>query len=424
MATTLRDAIWGDIELGPRELAVIDSAPFQRLRRIRQLGFTDLVFPGARHTRFEHSLGVYHLAGLALDRIALTPGAPPVGDLDRRTFRCAALLHDVGHYPFSHAIEELEVEQIERHERIADTIIRGSLSDLIASAWDVDPVRVAQLVAGPGPQDAPASETDVFLRTLLDSSMDVDKLDYLVRDARGANVPYGLVDVQRLIGALCVWRDDDGRPVLAVGEKGLSSLVSLVFAKHLMFATVYWHHACRSAVAMLLRAVQEALRSDAMRPSDLEQLDDATLMLALGGGDMPELTQQLASRLHLRRLYKRAGEIAVQDPAFKALEQLWFRPMQRAVLEDGWAAASGAPAGSVLLDVPEPKPLTSGLPVVLVDGEPKGWDEVSGLHEDDLARLQRWVRRIRVFAADPELASAVSASLDDWFREAAPAGAT
>lgn len=424
MATTIRDAIWGDIDLGSRELAVIDSAPFQRLRRIRQLGFTDLVFPGARHTRFEHSIGVYHLAGLALDRVSKAPGAPPVKDVDRRTFLCAALLHDVGHYPFSHAIEELEVDQIERHERIAEGLITGALAELLERTWDVDVARVAALVAGPRRGGPEAGETDVFLRSLLDSAMDVDKLDYLVRDARGANVPYGLVDVQRLIASFCAWRDDDGGVVLAVDEKGLASLASLVFAKHLMFATVYWHHACRSAVAMLLRAIQEALRAEALRPDDLAPLDDATLMLTLGGDGMPELTRDLAARLHLRRLYKRAGEIDVDAPAFAALERLWFRPTQRCVVEDGWAGACGAPPGGVLLDIPEPKQLGEGLPVVVVDGEAKPWDDVSGLHADDLARMQRWVRRIRLFASDAALAERAAGSLEEWFREAAPEGAT
>src|SRR5712692_7211903 len=114
-STVLRDAIWGDVSLGPREVALIDTPAFQRLRRVKQLGTTDLVFPGARHTRFEHSIGVLHLARLALERLRTVQDAPRIDPADDRAVAAAALLHDVGHYPFSHALEELEVDQIRRH---------------------------------------------------------------------------------------------------------------------------------------------------------------------------------------------------------------------------------------------------------------------------------------------------------------------
>ncbi|MDR0360108.1 MAG: HD domain-containing protein, partial [bacterium] len=257
--TVLRDSVWGDVDLGSRELSLIDTAAFQRLRRVRQLGFTDLVFPGAHHTRFEHALGVAHVAGTALARLEEVPGAPALADADVRTFRAAALLHDVGHYPFSHAVEELEVEQVRDHERLAAERIRSApIAGILEREWNVEPARVAWLVAG---GDDPAEPTAGLrlLRSLLDSGLDVDKLDYLVRDARAANVPYGLVDVQRLLSCLAVTREHGGPPRLAIDVKGVAALQSLVFAKYLMFASVYWHHACRAAVVMLLRALQEAL---------------------------------------------------------------------------------------------------------------------------------------------------------------------
>ena len=408
-ATVIRDAVWGDVALGPRELALIDTPAFQRLRRVRQLGFTDLVFPGARHTRFEHSLGVFHLAGLAVDRIADAPDAPPIDDGGRRALLAAALLHDIGHYPFSHAVEELEVDQIRRHTDIARDLITGELAEPITDNWDVDPALVAALVAGPHRGDEPISETTSILRQLLDSSLDVDKLDYLVRDARGANVPYGLVDVQRLIACLTVWRDPDGRPQLAVEAKGVSALQSLVFAKHLMYATVYWHHACRAAVAMLLRATQEALRSGALQPSELERCDDAQLVAAFTRDGMPDLSRELGSRIADRRLYKRSIEVGVEHPSFERLERLWFRPGQRSTLEDGWSASLGLRPGAVLLDVPEPRPIVVDLPVAVADGQAHDWDRVSGLGVGDLDRFQRWVRKIRVFATDADAADVVSA---------------
>jgi HD superfamily phosphohydrolase len=409
-ATVLRDAVWGDIALGPPELVLIDTAHFQRLRRVKQLGVTDLVFPGARHTRFEHSIGVFHLGRLVLGRLRSLPKAPDITEADERAFLAAALLHDIGHYPFSHALEELEIDQISRHTEIARELITGpGLAPILDRAWDVDARLVATLVAGSKHGDPQLTEGQALLRSVLDSSLDVDKLDYLVRDARGANVPYGVVDVQRLIGALTVWREDERPAALAVESRGVSALQSLVFAKHLMFATVYWHHACRSGVVMLLRAVQEALRRELIAAPQIERSDDDSLLSALAQTGESELCARLARRLHDRQLYKRAIELGMDDASFDRLERLWFHPTQRIVLEDGWASSVGAEPGDVLLDIPEPRRIAVDLPVVVDDGEASDWDRVSGLGTDDLDRFQRWVRSIRVFAASHELAARVRA---------------
>jgi HD superfamily phosphohydrolase len=180
-----------------------------------------------------------------------------------------------------------------------------------------------------------------------------------------------------------------------------------------MFATVYWHHACRSAVAMLLRAVQEALGSEAVDPTDLEGADDASLVAQLQGDAAPDLSRDLAARIVNRRLYKRAAEVRVDAPSFGALERLWFRPGDRAATEDGWASDAGAPAGAVLLDIPEPKRLAEGLPLVVADGEASEWDRISGIGTDDLDRFQTWVRKIRVFASGAELAERVGPRVEE-----------
>lgn len=406
-ATVLRDSVWGDVDLGPRELSLIDTPGFQRLRRVRQLGFTDLVFPGAHHTRFEHALGVAHVAGTALARLEGVPGVPALADADVRTFRAAALLHDVGHYPFSHAVEELEVAQVRDHEGLAAERIRSApIAGILEREWSADPARVAWLVAG---GDDPVEPTDGLrlLRSLLDSGLDVDKLDYLVRDARAANVPYGLVDVQRLLSCLAVSREADGPPRLAIDVKGVAALQSLVFAKYLMFASVYWHHACRAAVVMLLRALQEALAAGALDPRELEFADDASLIALLRSRGMPPLTRQLGERLLDRRLYKRALDVGIDDPGFPVLQALWSRPGDRAAAEDRWAAEAGLEPGSILVDIPEPKLLGTDLPPVVEAGTVLPWDEASGLAGDDLTRLEGWARRIRVFAAGPAEAGLV-----------------
>jgi hypothetical protein len=168
-----------------------------------------------------------------------------------------------------------------------------------------------------------------------------------------------------------------------------------------MFATVYWHHACRAAVAMFLRGVQEALDAGAVGAAQIERADDAELVALLDSGDMPGITRTFAHRLRNRKLYKRAKEIGIDDDRFDELEQLWFKPDERRRLEDGWA---GDEPGSVLLDIPEPKHIGVGL-VVVDDGRASDWDAVSGLGTSDLERFQRWVRKIRVYASTAELAS-------------------
>jgi hypothetical protein len=155
---------------------------------------------------------------------------------------------------------------------------------------------------------------------------------------------------------------------------------------------------------MLLRSVQEALRSGFLSPAEIERSDDASLLAALADPGAPPLCVELSGRLRDRRLYKRGVEVDVEDASFAHLERLWFHPMQRLVLEDGWAQSLGGPPGSVLLDVPEPKRIAVDLPVVVSDGEASDWDRVSGLGSDDLDRFQRWVRKIRVFGATSELA--------------------
>jgi len=213
--------------------------------------------------------------------------------------------------------------------------------------------------------------------------------------------------VQRLIGALTVWRDPEGQPALAVDRKGVAALQSLVFAKHLMFSTVYWHHAARSAVAMLLRALQTALGAGALAPGDLERADDESLVSALGTANMPDLTRALAGRLRSRRLYKRAIELTIDHDRFEEIELLWFRPADRARLEDSWAAEVDGAPGDVLIDVPEPRRIAVDLPVIVGEDMVTDWDHASGLASDDLDRFQRWVRRIRVFASDRETADRV-----------------
>ncbi|HEY7355050.1 MAG TPA: HD domain-containing protein, partial [Ktedonobacterales bacterium] len=222
--TVIRDSLYDRIPLGAAERALIGSAPFLRLQDVKQLGFVYRIWPGATHSRYEHSLGVYYLALRALRSLLARGQAGGLVDAsvtDLRVILAAALLHDIGHYPFSHAIEELG-HPIISHEKVGRSIIeRGPVADLLERDCGVSPGRVADLIDPPRGVALPGS--DALLVRLLSGALDVDKLDYLPRDARACNVPYGGVDVSRLLGALRV-ADVQGQPRLVVTHKGISAL--------------------------------------------------------------------------------------------------------------------------------------------------------------------------------------------------------
>lgn len=220
---SIRDPLWDTILLDPVAVAIVDSPTFQRLRYIRQLGLAHLVYPGATHTRFDHALGVYHLARRALAVLDVSDGLVRVDEAERRLVPLAGLLHDIGHYPFSHALEELEETRIPGHHEavvgrfLADPQVRVALQAVAPDAAE----RIEALIRG-----GSASP----LQGLVSGSLDLDKIEYLKRDARFCGVPYGEVDVDRLLYALVVVEDPrTGRLGVGVREKGVAALESLLF---------------------------------------------------------------------------------------------------------------------------------------------------------------------------------------------------
>src|SRR5574340_1747424 len=263
---TVRDSIYDLIPLGPREEKLIGSAPFLRLQKIKQLGFVYRVWPGATHTRYEHSLGCYYLAMRALRALMQRGddgGLFGVAVSSIQTLVVASLLHDIGHYPFSHTIEELG-KPIVSHERVGRSIIEKSeIATILEEDYHLSPERVADFIDPPKTKPLPAD--DGLLHSLLSGALDVDKLDYLPRDARACNVPYGGVDVARLQGALRIHANVNGQRRIVVTHKGISPLHSLLHARQEMFDNIYWHHTSRSMQIMLIRAVQEAMETGTLQ---------------------------------------------------------------------------------------------------------------------------------------------------------------
>ncbi|MGH2615866.1 MAG: HD domain-containing protein [Thermomicrobiales bacterium] len=414
VVTSIRDGLYDRILLARPEIALLGTAAFTRLERIQQLGFVSRIWPGARHTRFEHSLGVMHLARLAVDHLRATPNGRWLTDEDTRVAVAAALLHDVGHYPFSHAIEELG-QPIAPHERAGRLIIEGpEIAPILEEAWGVDPGRVATFI-DPGGAELPAA--DRLLRGILSGALDMDKLDYLPRDARACNVPYGGVDTSRLIDALTIV-DIDGTGTnadlrVAIGDKGISPLHSLINARQEMFDNVYWHHTNRACMAMLLRATQDALLAGALRPDELHRHDDASLLARLAADAMPDTTRRLALALRDRRFHKRAVEIGSRAfELYARLGNLFFDPRARREVEIRLATALSdeideeIPPEAVLIDIPKPERWRTDVWVAF-ERPPVGfaplmaWKDVVGLSDEDFKRYEEHRRLIRIVAAEP-----------------------
>lgn len=420
-AGEIRDALYDRISLTRDDLGLIETVEFQRLDRIQQLGFVSRIWPGAKHTRFEHSLGVMHLARRAALRLAQRPAGSWITLEDIRTVGAAALLHDVGHYPFSHAIEELG-PPVMSHEAVGRQLIEsGTLATVLAGACGLDPARVASLIHGDRSSLQPR---DQVLFQVLSGTLDVDKLDYLPRDARACHVPYGGVDTDRLLGALDLATishpDVAGHPDrIVVTPKGVSPLHSLINARQEMFDNVYWHHTNRTCMVMLLRAVQDALHDHRIEPDQLWQLDDTSLLAALQASDMPQTTRRLATALGDRRFHKRAVEVSNRAvEIYGRLGNLWFDPAARRQVELQLASALekrlGRPVSesAILIDIPKPEKWKTDVWVVF-DTPPVGmqpqmhWRDVAGLTDQDFKTYEEHRRLIRI-VTEPDLREIVA----------------
>ena len=257
----IRDPIHGFVTLTPFEQDIIDHPAYQRLRRIRQLALTDMVYPAANHTRFEHSLGVMHVATLMFERIrseVLRFGSADLKftseELDRARVmvRLAALLHDVGHAPFSHAGEDvmpLKPGQKKKHfdhEDYSAAIIRHQFSDVIDHHPDNSHgITAEDLCSFLGPENPPKGM--LFWREIVKGQMDADRADYLLRDSHHIGVAYGRYDLPRLVGSLTVAPHPETDALsLAVDEGGIQSVEGLIIARYMMFTQVYFHHTRRA----------------------------------------------------------------------------------------------------------------------------------------------------------------------------------
>ncbi|SEH15668.1 hypothetical protein SAMN04487967_2185 [Natronorubrum sediminis] len=340
--TTIKDSVHDHIQIDGVARDLLDTPALQRLRNIRQLGTVSLVYPSANHTRFEHSLGVYHLACEALEQLG-------VDGTQAERVHAAALLHDVGHGPFSHNLESLTHRRTGRyHDDVHDVLSNGGVGEVLRE-HDLEPDAVADLVAGDG-----------RFGQLVSGELDVDRMDYLVRDAHHTGVPYGTIDHGRLVREL-TFTDEE----LVLDEGNVQAAESLLVARALMNPTVYSHSVARISKAMLRRAAERLLESpeNATDGEALQRMDDHDLIVALRSC---EATSTFSRRLDQRDLYKRAVWAEIDDVPGGIIEADHdeIRSFEREI-----AASAAVDPECVILDVPGRPSMTESTTRVLVNGD-------------------------------------------------------
>ncbi|WP_232702456.1 HD domain-containing protein [Halobacterium wangiae] len=366
--TTIKDSVHDHIEVTGVAADLVDTPPVQRLRRIKQLGTVHLVYPSANHTRFEHSLGVYHLADRALDHVE-------IGGVQAERVRAAAILHDVGHSPYSHNVEGvLERRTGKRHDDVDDLLTDGRVAEVLES-HGLDPANIASLVRGEGE-----------LAQLVAGELDVDRMDYLVRDAHHTGVPYGTIDTGRLVREL-TFIDGD----LVLDEGNVQTAESLLLARALMNPTVYSHHVARISKSMLRRATETLLDTSEISAAELRRMDDYELAVALR---THAETAEFGRRLADRDLFKRAvwAEMGDVDADVIGADHDDVRAFEADI-----AADAGVAPENVVLDVQGQPSMRESTTGVLVNGEVRRLDEQSTLVRAlQVAQREQW--RLGVYA--------------------------
>ena len=342
----IRDPIHGDIKLKGLFLDLIEAPEIQRLYNIKQLGFAHLVFPGAHHTRLEHSLGTYHMAFQAAEKLELDKD-------EKEVIACAAMLHDIGHGPFSHTLESilrdtLNLDHIDLTEKLIlgeydifepeekEFIGTPSVHDILKK-YGFDQKEIINIIRG-------NTHKKPYLSQLLNSSIDVDQLDYLVRDAYYTGVAYGMIDINRFLQTLIINKNK-----LAVKKKGIGVVENILMARSLMYSSVYYHKTVRIAELMLSKAIEMMKDKE---PFNFFRMTDSELINGLN--KMGPFQYEIAIRLKYRKLFKQAYTLSGLNldekdiNAIKRLEDVKFRRKKEEELEK----LLNIPPGHIIIDVP------------------------------------------------------------------------
>ena len=400
-----------DIPVTRRVLRLIDTPVFQRLKSISQLGLVSQVYPAAHHTRFEHSLGVYRNCLLFVRQLSWDERfAAKVNADDIEALLLAALFHDVGHWPFCHPIEDMDLEGLPRHESLAsDWLAHESVVQCVDADWNTSIDRVVRIINKQGD-----NETDRLLASILSGPIDIDKFDYLYRDSLHAGVPYGQnFDSRRLIRSLCLNEAGDR---LAITRKGRTAAELMVFARYVMFSEVYWHHAVRSATSMLQRAFFRNKEFDWVPEFLLGESEFVSRWrerLEPGSNPSRMLDGLFGEG---RKLFKRAANFSFVDheELYRSLAQQPYTSLVEIGERLGKEISGSLSSDDILIDAP-PVKLEVQFNVDVYDSRDDSWrplGEVSPVvHTLAKKQFDDYVKQVRIFVR-PEVASELSQV--DW----------
>jgi len=380
----VRDPIHGDIKITGILDDLLKTPEVQRLHNIKQLGFAHLVFPGAHHTRFEHSLGSSMIASQIADILGLK-------EIEKKLITCAAQLHDIGHGPFSHTLESILMERFGvDHVDLTEKLILGN--------YDILDVKEQQFISAPKVHEIldkhQVNKKDIvnivrgklskksYLSQLLNSTIDVDQLDYLMRDAYYTGVAYGMIDLQRLLQTIMIHKGN-----LTMMRKGVNVVENILMARALMYSSVYFHKTVRIPELMLSKALEEIPDAE---PFEFFRMTDAEIMTSLK--TMGPFQQEIITRLKYRDLFKQAYAVSLQDldkqgiNVVKRLEDVSTRREKERELEDVFHI----PKGHIIIDIPRPELLRAEPRINKTDIQVMDRNEIKTL--DDFTPVAKAIR--------------------------------
>ena len=357
---TVKDPLWGNIPMTEALKNLLETDDVEKLSRIKQNGPAYHIYPGAVHTRLNHSLGVYHLGREILLSVATKAAELPLTATGIFSFLAACLLHDIGHFPYAHSLKELALRE---HEEIAaDLILRkGALNEALAKTG-ASPEMTAMIIA----KDLPSADWETsFYRNILSGTLDPDKLDYLTRDAFFAGIPYGKQDTDYIISSLSF---ADGRIVL--DESALSSVEQVLFSKYMMYRNLYWHKGVRSATCMIKKALLSALRDGYIEYDDLYIKDDYEfheLCRQKSEYSPFSLIEKAEHGILFERKYSRPfnAEGNVEKKSLNITER--FRP-ENMIYEELAEKYPDLREYEVIIDIPEPISFETDIAIRTADG--------------------------------------------------------
>lgn len=344
----IRDSLHGNLKVDEFEVRLIDTPQIQRLRRIKQLGFTYLVYPGANHTRFEHSIGTMHIASKLANHLGLD-------EHEKSMVRIGAVLHDAGHGPFSHVSERVIPNS---HEEQTIRLIKESeLGDILQESFNLK--EITDIIGGKS-----------SLGQIVSGELDVDRMDYLLRDSYYTGVAYGVIDVERLIYNMVL--DDH----LMLKRKGVQAAESMLLARYFMYPSVYQHHTTRIINSMFRRCLLKLFEMELVDPKKIYQYDDADILTAARAQD--GFVLDLIKRLDNRSIYKTVYSLKldeVRDP-----QNLFDIPDQKIKEIEGEISEDlGVGKEHVMLDIPEYPSFQEMSTLVAVNGDRKKLRDISSI---------------------------------------------